>query len=143
MKFTDIETDKMKVTELRAIIQAMESDRGRIEEWVKSKENEWNAFEARAERTRNELIELRKKADSEKKDLENKKLEFSKDYEKLSKDLSENRALDSENKKNLSDIDSKLNILKSREDAIDSKDIELTRKLNKWNEIREQFYLIK
>lgn len=139
----DLQTDRNKIIELTGVIERMEKDKSKIQDWVKAKEKEVNDFEARALNVRKELDALKSKTDSDIKESEKKKTELYKLQQSVNQDLKELKELKAENDRIERDNASRFNVLEGKEARLNSLDLEVTKKLNKWNEIRESFLLIK
>lgn len=142
-KLSDLQTDRGKIIELTGIIERMEKEKAQFDQHFLIKQNEINAFEARALKTRTDLEDLKKKADESIKQSEKKAAELLVIQSEVKKGLEEAKALNAENQRIERDNASRFNVLEGKEARLNSLDLEVSKKVQRWREIQEAFLLIK
>lgn len=143
MSALDLETERMKITDLQNKIKALNDDKQRIELWVKSKQDQIDAFEEKAKKTREDLIVLDTRVQKEKKSLEKEQSELKSEKLVVKGLLDSANALNADADKKMAEVNNKLVALSAREKEIEIMDFRAQEKLNRWTSLSSQFNAIK
>jgi len=135
----DLMTEKMKMDDLQAQVKKLTSEKEKIMAWVKAKQDEVNAFNAKAEQIRDDLVKQENDLSKKKKDLTHLEDAERKENAILQKERKELVELRAKNNVEISEIVAQRASIEVRMVELKKLEESVNYKLSKWNLIKESF----
>jgi chromosome segregation ATPase len=132
-------TEKMKMDDLQAQVKKLTSEKEKIMAWVKAKQDEVNAFNAKAEQIRDDLVKQENDLSKKKKDLTHLEDAERKENAILQKERKELVELRAKNNVEISEIVAQRASIEVRMVELKKLEESVNYKLSKWNLIKESF----
>ena len=135
----ELMTEKMKMDDLQAQVKKLTSEKEKIMAWVKAKQDEVNAFNAKAEQIRDDLVKQENDLSKKKKDLTHLEDAERKENAILQKERKELVELRAKNNVEISEIVAQRASIEVRMVELKKLEESVNYKLSKWNLIKESF----